>query len=50
MKLSVTLLKIDSYSEANFAGMYGYEEMDDPICIKSRTGYVIMDANRLCPN
>ncbi len=27
--------------------MYGHEAMDDPVCVKSRTGYVIMVAN--CP-
>ncbi len=27
--------------------MYGHEAMDDPVCVESRTGYVIMVAN--CP-
>ncbi len=47
MKPSEKLLKIDSFPDANFAGMYRHEVMDDPICVKSRTGYVIMVAN--CP-
>ncbi len=36
------VLKIDAYPDANFAGMYGYEHHDDPSCIKSWTGYVIV--------
>ena len=45
MKPSEKLLKIDSFLDANFAGMYGHEGMDDPVCVKIRTGYVIMVAN-----
>ena len=41
------VLKIDNYPDADFAGMYGYEENDDPTCVKSRTGYVITVACRL---
>jgi hypothetical protein len=33
--------KIDCYVDADFAGMWGYEDMDDPSCVKSRTGFVI---------
>ncbi len=47
MTPSEKLLKIDSFLDANFAGMYGHEAMDDPVCVKSRTGYVIMVTN--CP-
>ncbi len=47
MKPSETLLKIDSLLDADVAGMYGHKAMDDPVCVKSRTGYVIMVAN--CP-
>lgn len=47
MKPSAKLLKIDSFPDADFAGMYGHEAMDDPVCVKSRTGFVIMVAN--CP-
>ncbi len=41
MKPSKKLLKIDSVSDANLAGMYGYKAMYDHVCVKSRTGYVI---------
>ncbi len=47
MKPSEKLLKIDSFPDTDFAGMYRHEAMDDPVCVKSRTGYVIMVAN--CP-
>ncbi len=47
MKPSEKLLKIDSFPDANFVGMYGHEPIDDPVCVKSRTGYVIMVANCL---
>ena len=33
--------------DADFAGLWGAEEQDDPHCVKSRTGYVIMVAG--CP-
>ncbi|KAL7460128.1 hypothetical protein ACHAXS_000593 [Conticribra weissflogii] len=45
MKPSEKLLKIDSFPDANFAGMYGHESMDDTICVKSRTMNLIMVAN-----
>ncbi len=41
MKPSEKLLKIDSFPDANFAQMYVHKAMDDPVCVKSRTGYVI---------
>jgi hypothetical protein len=47
IKSSSGVLKNDAYSDANFAGMYGYEHHDNPSCVKSRTGYVINVAN--CP-
>ncbi len=47
MKPSEKLLKIDSFPYANFAGMYGHKAMDDPVCVKSQTGCVIVVAN--CP-
>ncbi len=47
MKPSEKLLKIDSFPDADFAGMYGHEAMDDPVWVKSRTGYMIMVANCL---
>ena len=40
-------LKIDSYPDADFAGLYGYEESTDPSSVKIRTGYVINVAD--CP-
>ncbi len=46
-KPSEKLVKIDSFPNANFSGMYGHEVMDDPVCVKSRTGCMIMVAN--CP-
>ena len=40
-------LRIDSYPDADFAGLYGHEKSSDPVCAKSRTGFVINVAN--CP-
>lgn len=40
-------LSVDCYVDADFAGLYGTETSDDPICAKSRTGYIILLAN--CP-
>ena len=40
-------LNVDAYPDADFAGLYGYEDKLDPVCVKSRTGYVINVAN--CP-
>ena len=34
-------LNIDAYPDANFAGIYNYEEHNDPICVQIRTGFVI---------
>ena len=34
----------DCYVDADFAGMYKVEDSDDPISVKSRTGYVLMFA------
>ncbi len=47
MKPSENLLKIESFPDATFVGMYKHEAMDIPICVKSRTGYVIVVANYL---
>ena len=33
-------VRFDCYVDADFAGLYGYEDVQDPICVKSRTGYV----------
>ncbi len=37
-------LSIDAYPDAGFAGMYGHEKHCDPVCAKSRTGFVIVFA------
>ena len=42
-----TLLNINAYPDADFAGLYGYEDNNDPVCVRSRTGFVITVAN--CP-
>ena len=33
--------------DADFAGLWGYEDDQDPVCVKSRTGYVLTLGN--CP-
>ena len=35
-------LALDSYVDANFAGLYGAEDQMDPVCVKNRTGYFIV--------
>jgi hypothetical protein len=40
-------LNIELFVDANFAGMHGYEDPDDPTSTRSRTGYVICIAK--CP-
>ena len=40
-------IQIDMYVDADFAGLWGYEDKDDPACVKSRSGYVILVGN--CP-
>jgi hypothetical protein len=34
-------LSLDCYVDADFAGLWGYKDDQDPICVKSRTGYVM---------
>jgi hypothetical protein len=34
-------IDIDAYPDADFAGLYGYEDNNDPVCVHSCTGYVI---------
>jgi hypothetical protein len=41
------ILKVDCFVDADFGGLFGVEDPHDPVCAKSRTGYVIMLAN--CP-
>ncbi len=33
--------KTDIYVDADFAGGWGHEDPDDPVCVKSRTGFII---------
>ena len=40
-------MKIDMYVDADFAGLWGYEDKSDPVCVKSRCGFVILVGN--CP-
>jgi hypothetical protein len=39
--------KVDCYTDADFVGLWGSEDPEDPIVSKSRTGYVILLAG--CP-
>jgi len=34
-------LTIDAYPDADFAGLYGYEDSLDPVCVRSCSGFVI---------
>jgi hypothetical protein len=34
-------LNLGCYVDANFAGLQNYESNQDPVCVKSRTGYVM---------
>jgi hypothetical protein len=40
-------IKLDCYVDADFAGLWGYEDDQDPVCVKSRTGFVFTIAD--CP-
>jgi hypothetical protein len=40
-------LTLDCYVDADFAGLYGVKGDQDPVCVKSRTGYCLTLAN--CP-
>ena len=40
-------LKTDAYPDLDFAGLCGYEDSSDPICARSRTGFIIAVAG--CP-
>ena len=40
-------LDIDCYVDADFAGLWPYEDKLDPVCVKSRTGFVLCIAD--CP-
>jgi hypothetical protein len=39
--------KVDTYVDADFAGLFTAEDRDDPVSVKSRTGYVIFYSG--CP-
>jgi len=41
------LLKIDCHVDADFVGLWSYEDIQDPACVKSRTGYMICVADCL---
>jgi hypothetical protein len=36
-----TELSLDCWVDADFAGLWGYEDDQDPICVRSRTGYLM---------
>ena len=38
-------LDLNLYVDADFAGLWKYEDEQDPVCVKSRTGYVITLGN-----
>jgi transposase InsO family protein len=40
-------LSVDCFPDADFAGLYNHEDAQDPHCVRSRTGYVILLAG--CP-
>ena len=40
-------LDLDCYVDADFAGLWPYEDKNDPVCVKSRTGFVLCIAD--CP-
>jgi len=35
-------LTLDCYADADFAGLYNVENHADPVCVKSRTGFVLL--------
>ena len=40
-----TSLHIDSYPDADFAGLYGHESVTYPVCARSCTGFIIAVSN-----
>ena len=40
-------MKLDCYVDADFCGLHGVEDTQDPVCVKSRTGYCLTLGN--CP-
>ncbi len=41
IKINQTKLDLTCFSDADFAGLWGVEDPNDPVCTKSRSGYVI---------
>jgi hypothetical protein len=41
------VLKIDCYVDTDFSGLWPHEDKEDPICIKTRSGYLICRSD--CP-
>ena len=42
LNTNMKILNIDSYPDADFAGMYVHEKPDDPAIVKSRISYIII--------
>jgi len=40
-------LQVDCYVDSDFAGLWLYENPQDPTCVRSRTGFLIMIGD--CP-
>ena len=40
-------MKVDVYVDSDFAGLWSYESREDPLCVKSRAGFLITIAS--CP-
>ena len=40
-------LVVDFYADVDFVGLWGHENCQDPICDRSRTGFVVKFSN--CP-
>ena len=40
-------LVVDYYAAVDFAGLWGHEDPQDPICARSRTGFLVTFIN--CP-
>ena len=36
---------VDCHANADFAGLWGHEDPQDPICARSRTGFVVTFSN-----
>ena len=34
-------MRLNMYADADFSGLYGIENEQDQVCVKSRTGYVL---------